>query len=730
MESNSYQFPSLNIPESQKDEEWYKKYTLAIVNSTMGGSHDLQYSAMQENYDFYDGTQDVDKFDFMQQTEGGDTLPAVWINYNKIRVKVNSLVGELKAKGYEVSVTALNKGAVSKKLEDKFSIQGKMQVNDAIQEMSKQSGIPMGAGKMPNLEGVPTAQGTPLPESNEDLEDWMNRDYKSNTELVMEGLLQYYIKKYEWDYDRLSCFRDIMIAGRCFVKSELINGNPQQRRVDPRHIVFDTSAEDDFLKTSTFIGEVRYEPYAEVCSKYHLTKDEKEEIYEDMNSIGGNNAVNPLAEKEDNLKFYKGNKVMVFYGEWYDTKPLKRKKSVDKYGNEHYKAVDPKSKQKKDIQSKEYKVVRKCTLVGGKIVRDYGCLENMVKSVDNIWDTNYSYSCLIPNYVNYNTISTVDMLKGLQEMKDMTMYNLQIAMSRAGAKGFTYDLAQVPDNWEVEDVLKYLKTAGIAFTNSKQDGIPMSQNSFKEFDMTISQSINQYIAISDMVDRQMDEISGINSIRQGVQQQASQTVGVTQAAVQHSNMATATLFDFFRMFSTHVYEHLAGLIKISWEDKEHYAHLIGDVGYDFLKNDVDLALNDYGVFVEEVAPLFQDRQKLEQYTQAAVQSGKLEIVDAIDLINERNPDIAARKLKKSIEKKQKQDHAKQMQMQQAQMQAQAQQQQAQMQAQQQQVQFEEQSKTQRQQQQTAQTSQERMKQEEQKHTNRVKEDLFKDVNVE
>jgi hypothetical protein len=579
MSYSEIQFPDLNIPESQKDKDWYRDYTLAIVNNTMGGSYDLEYNSIQESFDYYDGIQRDDAFDFLQETEGGDTLPAIWINYNKVRVKVNTFVGELRAKGYDINVRAVNKDAKSSRLEAKFKIQGAMDIMQDMTALQNETGLP----SQPTME---------LPSPEQDIDDFMEFDYKTTSELVIGRVLKYITKKYEWDYQRLSAFRDVVITGRCFTEFKIINGMPVFSRVDPRYMVWDRSAEDDFLKTSSYFGIVSWDTLSDLKSEHNLTKKEIEEI-DDEGSAQQRNIMGWSKDPEGNrnVDFKKNGKILVFRGMWKDTKKMKRKKSVDKYGNEHYKKVKENAKGK-DIVNKDIVVWRECTVIGGVVVRQNRCIENMVRSVDDITDTHPNICCYVPDYINGRTVSRVDLLKGLQDTKNMIMYNFQLAMARAGAKGFTYDLAQCPDNWEIEDVMKYLKTSGILFVNSKKDGVPMSQGPLREFDMTISQSITHYFNSSAMVDKEMNDIIGMNDLRQGNVQAATATVGVTQAAMNSSNMATASLFDMFRIHSQHIYTHLAGMVKICWTDRDRFAPLIGDVGIDFIKQDVDLTLEE------------------------------------------------------------------------------------------------------------------------------------------
>lgn len=698
-------FPDINIPNSQKNEEWHRDYAAAILNEAVDGRYDLGYRLMQESYDFYDGTQDNDEYSFLQESESGDNLPAIWINYNSVRTKVDVLLGELSAKGFEVNVRAINKDAVSRKLEEKYKMKAKMMMQGDLQHLQ-------------DVSGMPVAPVENLPSTDEELNDYIEFKYKEDCEKVMEAALKYLVKKYEWMRKRVEVFRDLVITGRCFVKTEIVNGMVQYKRVDPRYMIFDTSSRDDLLRDSAYFGHLEYMPLAEAKQRWKLTKEELENIHggtsnETNSFLSVFNSDTSTINSDTSLELVSGDannqKVLVFFAQFQDTMTMKRKVSTDKFGNKHYKKVKDTAKGK-DIKSTQVKTWRKATLIGGHVVKDWGLKENMIRSIDDIYDTRSDYVGLVHNFVNGRTVSKVDLIKGLQKFKNMSLYNMQLAMNRAGTKGFFYDISQIPDKWNVEDVLYYLKTAGISFYNSMKDGYQRPNPGVNQFDMTISQSINQYISVSQMIDQQMDEITGVNEARQGQVAAASQAVGVTQAAITSSQFVTQPLYDAFESFSEDMFNRLAGLCKIVFkEDKEIFGPIIGDAGVDFLKKDVDMHMNDYGAFIDVTPPLIQDENKFEGYLQAALQTSQITIADALEFINEKDVKYKIRKLQRVIERREQErmQHEQQMQAQAAEQQAMAQQQA--IQAEQQGIMQAEEAKAMRRQQEIDQTHQNRLR---------------------
>jgi hypothetical protein len=668
----SFDFPDVNLPDSKKDKEYHKNFVLAIANKAFNGYYDLEYRAIEECQNFFNGTQSGDEYSFLQDAPDGSSLPAKWINFNKIRAKINILVGEIIRKGYRVKVSSVNKEAKSRKLQAREDARVDLRLQPTAGELEEEIGIPLMKEKKF--------------EDEQELEDFYNYNYKEKSEIIMKSIIDFCLKRGRWGYERISSFRDVAITARAFVKVELINGIPKARRIDPKLIVWDKEASDDFLSDATFWGEIRYMNLADAASKYDISKEQLIKIYNQYSknvTDSRNRSSSYRAFNDSSIELFKQEdnsiRVMVLEACWIDYKKFVNKISVDKYGTEHVKTLSDETKESKDIVSKNYKIWRKGVLLGGEILVDWGELKNQPRSIDDFSETGAPYFACIPNYINKQAISIVEQLKGLQDLKNITMYNIQLAMSRAGAKGFVYDVAQLPEGWDIESVMKYLNIAGLAFIDSAKDEMPASFNQFQQFDMTLSNSVSQYIEISSMIDRYMDEVSGINEARQGIIQSSSQAVGVTKMASVQSSLTTESMFTVFKQFSENIYNYIAGLAKIAWVDKERFSPVIGDAGIDFLKNDVDLALDDYAVFIEDVPEGINDPQMLNQMIMGAVQSGALDFVQAIKLLNSSDIDYAIRTMERYMMEKER----KEMQAAEADRQAQAENQQAQAQAMQQ-----------------------------------------------
>lgn len=638
----TYNLPDLTVPESKKNKNWHKQYVEAIAYRSFNSNYDADYSSIQSCQDFYNGLQTGDEYSFLQNAEDGTTLPAQWINFNKIKTKVNLLLGELYKKGYRIDVNSVNKEAKVRKLQSREDARVELRLSPFAKEIESEVGLPLMSKRKF--------------EDEQELEDYYNYSYKEKSEVIMKSALDYSLRRQKWDYEKMALFRDILITNRAFAKVELIDGIPVTRRIDPKYMIWDREATNDFLSDSSYFGEVRYMTLAEAAQKYKITEKQLKESYgrymHNVNLHRNDKRYKADFLNNSNMHLYSYDngelKVMVVEAYWADWKKMVHKEKQDSFGGKHLKRLSEETSLKKDVLVNQYKIWRKGVLIGGETIVDWGEVKNQPRSVDNFSDTGCPYHALIPHYLNYGSTSIVEQLKSLQDLKNIVMYQMQLAMSRAGAKGFIYDVAQLPEGWEIETAIKYLKVAGIAFINSAQDEIPASFNQFQQFDMTLSQSVGQYLQISSMIDREMDSISGVNEARQGIVQNSSQAVGVTQAAIIQSSLSTESYFSLFSSFCESIYTYMSGLIKIAWAGKERFSPIIGDSGVDFLRDDIDLQLDDYAVFVEEIPESISDKNSLQQIVIGALQSGSLNFVQAIKILNTRDIDYAVRMLEKSI----------------------------------------------------------------------------------
>lgn len=625
-------FPSYT--EKDRSKNWHLRYGQAIVSNTINDSWSNQYKLIEELYKFLDAGSDGELTQHLQKAEDGSDLPAFWLTLNTLKAKIDLLLGELEERGNEIKVRAVNKEAIDRKIEAKESMRVQTRLAPVAQQAEEVSGIPL-------------EDFSQVPQTERELDEYFDLSFKDKVELIMEFALKFCSKYNDWPGERFALFRDILAVNRCFTREEIYNGIPRSVRVHPLTMVFDTNSVRDDLSDATYFAEVYYMGIPEAVERYGLTDEEVDKCKADYGSYlsQGTNADRFNYLSDNRLKWFDNanNRILVVRSTWKDYKVTGYKEETGKNGSEHLQET----KKAKDVSfSKKKELWRQCTILGGDIVKEWGEVPNQPRDLESLEKTECPYKGWIPNYGIGRGVSKVEQLVGLQLLKDITMYNIQLAQTRAGGRGLVYDLAMLPENWTPETAMKYLKTYSIAFVNSKESQLmPGNMNVFKEFDMSMSQTVQQSVGILAYLDAQMDAISGVSAERQGIVQGASQGMGVTQSALFQSNLITAPLFKGFERYCSRVQNHMAKLVKIAWANKEKFAPVIGDSGIDFLREHVDLDLDSF-IAVESQAPQTLDRQKLESMIQIVLQTDASFIDDALTIMLEPDTKTAVRKFQK------------------------------------------------------------------------------------
>lgn len=683
MIQTSYGKPSIAIPESQKGIEYHRAWTLAVVAGGLTNQWANSYLLLAELFKFYQSGSSGDLVKFLMTTLDGSDLPAYWTTTNTIKTKIDLLVGEMEERGYEIKAMAMNKEAVSRKLEEKERLRVERKLQPIAKQVEQKTGMPVQGGEY-------------IPQSDPELDEYMDLSFKDKAEIIIEGALKWIAKRNDWDEHRKKMFMDTLIVNRAIARSEVIRGIPTSVRVDPLCFIFDPDSTDDMLSDATWFGEVHYLPLAQAAERYGLTLEELQNVYNTYEAYLGLGQVAAVSNTTgsdgfgaigtDRFRWFKkidnSPRVLVIRACWRDIKDLNYKYEKKDKGEgevEFLQKVDS-VKPDKGI-SKSMETWRQATIIGGQILKEWGEVPNQPRSTSDLGRTECPYKVWVPNYYQSHTVSKVEQLVGLQLFKDILMYNMQVEVSTSGGRGVMYDLAMKPENMTQEQVMSYMKSARIGFYNSKEYQIQSGNpNPVSPFDMSLGASINGVLELMRYVDAEMDAISGVSPERQGSIQGASTAVGVQQAALMQSNLITAPYFKGFERFCSRVHNYQAKLVKIAWAGKEVFAPIIGNVGIDFLKEHIDLELDDFDCWIASMPPLLNDRSKLESLVQVALQSQQVTLQDALAILLEPDIKVAVRRFTRQMKmrqvldaRQQEADQQAQMQQQQAEQQAQAQQ---------------------------------------------------------
>jgi len=658
-------FPRQLLSDKEKTKDWCEQNLDAMSPYIAQHNNSLYVNDRYKdirNYQAYHGHFDPKDYEHVTD-QYGTPFPARMTNYNIIAPKIDLLTSEELRRPLETQVNSINKSAVQRKQDIKVGLVAEALLSEVKKEVNQTMGMPVAENVM----------GMEIPDN---IEEFMRYTYKEAIEETVEDGLNYLKERHRWKDLFRNGFRDLLVTGKVFYKTEVVNGDPTIRKVDPRNIAFDVSIESDYLDNAQWVVEQRWLGINQILDEYgdELTKEDVIEL-EKMRHISTGDELSNYNSNLDWIQYDSstGVKVRLIHGEWKSIRAIKVKISPNKYDptNPFRKIVKDTYKPRKGekVETKYVDDIWEATKIGGQIMVNCRRRPNQVRSVDDAGPASLSYVGCVHNLSSGRVTSLVDVLKHIQMLYNVVMYHIELTLSRAGGKAVVYDVSQMPSNigMDMQTVLYHIKNDGIIPINSRDEGgVDTARfNQFQQVDFTLSNSVQQLMNLKLMLEQTAGQVCGISPQREGAVSQY-EAVGNVQRTVTQSNLVTESWFYQHSEVKKRVIEQVCNLMKVCWAEGKKAGYILGDGGFKMLKVLPDVALNDYGIFVTEGGKEDAIKQAITQMAQSALQSGSIGLLDVIKVLKSDTLTEAEHILENGLQEMQKQQQAAQ----EAQMQAQ------------------------------------------------------------
>lgn len=684
-----------NTDGAPSDELYYKNKVLSFMRASTSRDSYIKYQ-MLKCYSYFEGKNNnnpyktlTNLFDLKKKSNDGvQTLkiPTIFTDLNHINPKIRALEGELIGMGFKAHVESINKEAKSRKLEFKTKLMTEMAMKPYFEHAAVETGIDIGIEEN-------------LPIDANDLEQrFKNNTYKDISDKAMDACLKYSLMVSDYYLMRLEFFRDAIISGECHGETYVSGSGAYLRRLNPLNVYYTVNPnDDDFLSKTNGKGVIEYCDINDVMNQYNLTPKQIEivnelavtapstELYTGI-LMNGLNYFQPFLEDKKH--------VLVVKWKWTDSIEKAGVEITYADGRTEFRVVNIKDKNritKKTLGIPEdsyFKITRKkittlfkCTLIGGELVIDYGEEKNLIREYENISMAICPIVSYRPYYINGSSMSEVAKLTSMQDLRNYIMTQVTLEITKSGGNALAVDVSKLPKEWgaspadKMGKVLHYLKGFGIIPYNSAEGEALPGQNSIpvQRFDAGIGSALTSYVAIMQLLESEMDKISGINGARLGQIQSANQLKGVTELALSQSSTITRYLYKGFFSFESKLLTYHCQHIKMVWITyPEKYTPVIGDFYFDFLKQDVDITMDTHAARVEPDELSFET---LQSYLMMAVQANALPLDEALEIQIKGVNDVrgAVDEYIKKMQERREQDREDKMAMQEQQLQAQQQQ---------------------------------------------------------
>lgn len=275
---------------------------------------------------------------------------------------------------------------------------------------------------------------------------------------------------------------------------------------------------------------------------------------------------------------------------------------------------------------------------------------NQRRKMDNPYYCKLGYSGFIYEATNSRSVSLVDRLKPYQYLYDIISFRLEMAFASDQGKVFLMDMAQIPasEGIDPEKWIYYLKEMKIAFINSFEEGKKGSAqgkhsqfNQFQAIDLSLAQSIQQYINYLEYIKQQMYIVSGVSPQRMASINN-TELVGNVEKSIQQSSVITEYLFEAHNEVRRRVYTSLIEVAKIAWRKGKVMQYVNDDLSIEMINiEEFEFENSDLAVFVSNMNKDREIKAKIEQLATVAMEQQKADLSTIIDtILNDSPKDIA------------------------------------------------------------------------------------------
>lgn len=674
--------PIQKLPMSKKTKEWKEACVNYIIDksgfSNGGGNNGrTRYEEMQTYYDLYNSIyNEKDLLYVTNPFKQKDGFPATAQDYNIIKPKIDLLLGEETKRPFNFRVVRTSDNATSE-VQDK----AKQMLEDYVMAtiMSKLS--PEDAQRYQQA----LANGEIM--SPEQIQKYISKDYKDIAETTAYHSLNYLKNKLNITHEFYKGWKDALIGGEEVYYIGILNGDPYLERVNPLYFSYDQTADLEFIHDSDWCCRKMIMSATEIYDRFYDKMSEKQlnellEMIEDS-SRGINPELRKTSMDYPNIKmksingftsnpFEGTDNINVWHCCW---------KSFKKIGFVTF--IDPETGEVDELQVDEsYKVtgtelnvewtwiieVWEGYRIGQELYIGIQPLEYQHISADNLNSQKLPYTGVVYNNTNSAPRSLVSMMKPLQYMYIVLWYRLELAMARDKGKVPVIDVTQIPKSMgiDVNKWMHYLGALGVAFINpyeegwdipGREGGKPSQFNQFQALDLTMANTIDQYINLMDKIESMVSEISGVSKQREG-SIASNELVGNVERSVVQSAHITEPWFWQHNQVKREALTMLLDTSKVAWKDQNkmclHY--ILDDATRAFISLSDDFFYEDMDVFVDDTTKNQQQVEALKQLLQPAMQNGA-SLLDIAEIITMDNVSMIKQRLEEIEQKRMEQQQA-------------------------------------------------------------------------
>lgn len=492
-----------------------------------------------QNYKYYLGVQDEVPYAYLAEWSEGNEYPAPFTKGDEIFNVVQHMVGQFVKMNNSSNITieSLDPSVITEKEQVIQGIRLKKALPELFSEMAKGG-----------LHYVP--EGRFGGKVDVDVEDISRRPIHS-LEIYGLDLIRHIENTNRSREFWPSRFKDAVIGRHAAVHVTTRSGRIFFEPIKPFYLIKDVSiTDDDQNMYSPFMGYMWKGTLEQVAQRYDLSPEE-EEMCRDMLSgsqsqmFGALNSFPPemygtnFAWFDEN-DLYGAKRITCITGDW-----VVCKRGRDGWKNTRYKG----------------------TLIGGKILVDYGEVDNVVYDKSDPSFPLSEIKAFSPDTTIGENRSPVDRFRKIQD--DLDAYMLQIRKMISRDLGITYVInGNKLGGMNTRELIEDLKSHGITVANpaTGEESVPSDNvRLVEQVDMRLDNNIIRYAELFKLREQAMRDVVSQSRITTGMQ--TTYVGGGTQrASIDQASNGTISYYDGFMQFKVNVMEYALNVAKTSLLD--------------------------------------------------------------------------------------------------------------------------------------------------------------------
>jgi hypothetical protein len=656
-------FPDHFINPKDKGEEWLIEMISAIHGEWGSQSHrsfEKGSERYRENMLYALGKQSTEKYKPIFELSNDPNKSYVNLDFRPpaFLTKLMRITNNRFSKvNWTVNAEAIDPYA----LDEKDDYEAKEKANIAVRDLLTELGVDT---------AVLNSGEQDQPQDEEELSIKMEFGYKHNQAIDVEKKVDT-VFTHEHLKEKLTVIRNNGFTSGIWaarISTDPITGKVTIRVVDPKNLVI-SPTNDPFGRDIWYAGEIILVTIDEIRrGLIENGTDFSEELLEQLAYRNANINGNPRHFQSNSYTAYAYDscKIPVFDCEFLSCDKYWYEQRWDKRGNKVIgKVAQPEERNDRVYYSDERSVVYRGKLIPGtKILYDYGLKSDMPLRRDgNNFEAMLSFKVICPELNEMETNPIIENLIPHVDQAVITWIKLQNVIARARPKGIMIEIgaleninlgASGEDAMQPIDILDMFSQTGIlVYRKIAMDGSNASYKSIEELDNGLGSEAAEYFNVLTTLIQQMKDMIGFNEMTDGTTPDAKMLNGVASLAAEGTNNALHHLMVAERSMIEQIAEEVTIRVhdSIALKKDSPYRYVLGSELVKSIGERSNMAHRQFSIAIEYDSDE-ADKQKFEMRVQRELDSGRINLGDAVTVERCRNrkqaEQILAYRIKKNM----------------------------------------------------------------------------------